>query len=421
MSIAKHLFIEFNNCDEELLNNIKFIKEMFKRAGEISGSLIVDPILYKLSPTGIGGIIICEVDAHIQFSTYPPKKYVLLDFLVSQTLMAPWLGINFLKEAFKAGGMAAYEFKQGLKQMVAGPKDSLQKKEYMYKDAVAGDDNLFVISTPEKPLFTLQSKFQKIEIINTPSVGKILLLDNAHNISGKEEFIYHEMMIHPPLLVHPNPLNILVIGAGDGGCLREIFKHKDIERVVMVEIDVEVINACKMHFPQVACEFGNPKLELIIGEGSKYVSQCADQSFDIIIVDSTDNVEDLEGISTVINGEAFYKDCLRILTKNGIIVTQAESWSCMLQQFSICLSNYFKYFGNENVFACNFELPSLGGQSFSFCTKGNLNPWKSLDKARIDAFVEQTKLSYYSYDMHLAAYTLPKRMIQLLKTLKYKE
>ena len=336
--------------------------------------------------------------------------------------MNPWLGIKYLQETLKSSEISIQEIKERSKMKELPPlenknEDIYSGNEYIYKDHLEGEKGSRLTRTMGGPILAIQSPYQKIEVINTSSLGKMLLLDNAHNISQKEEFIYHEMMIHPALLIHPKPLNILVIGAGDGGCLREIFKHKDIERVVMVEIDVEVINVCKMHFPQVACEFDNPKLELIIGEGSKYVSQCADQSFDIIIVDSTDNVEDIEGISTVINGEAFYKDCLRILTKNGIIVIQAESTECMLPEFSNCFRSYFRIFGTEKVYAYNMEIPAMG-QSFAFCVKGDLHPCKSLDQERANAFVETKIFGYYSYEMHLASFTLPRRIINLLNSLK---
>ena len=117
----------------------------------------------------------------------------------------------------------------------------------------------------------------------------MLLLDNVHNVCERDEFIYHEMIVHVPMMTHPNPKRVLIIGGGDGGSAREVLKYKDLEKAVMIDIDEVVVKSCKEHMPSLNNgAFDSDRLELIIGDGIDYVKKAADNSFDVIIVDSTD-------------------------------------------------------------------------------------------------------------------------------------
>lgn len=118
-------------------------------------------------------------------------------------------------------------------------------------------------------------------------------MDNVLNVSTKDEFVYHEMIVHVPMMTHPNPKRVLIIGGGDGGSAREVLKHKQLEKVVMIDIDEVVVNECRKHLPSLSDgAFDDPRLELIIGDGIDYVKKAADGSFDVIIVDSTDPIPD---------------------------------------------------------------------------------------------------------------------------------
>lgn len=149
----------------------------------------------------------------------------------------------------------------------------------------------------------------------------MLLLDRVPNITEGDERNYHEMMGHVPVVCHPNPKKVLIIGGGDGGAAREIFKHDSIEKIVLVDIDGDVIDVCKKFFPNVASSFNDPRMECIVGDGIDYVNKAADKSFDIIIVDSTDP----GGPSVPLFSVDFYTQCKRILADDGVVIAQAES------------------------------------------------------------------------------------------------
>ena len=172
----------------------------------------------------------------------------------------------------------------------------------------------------KKSLFDKNSHYQNVKVIETEGFGNMLINDNLVMTCERDEFVYHEMISHVPLFSHPNPKDVLIIGGGDGGTAREVLKHTNIEKCIMVEIDSLVIEACKKHLKATAISFNNPKLDLKIEDGAAFVAKHK-EAFDIIIVDSSDPI----GPSSVLFGENFYKNVYKALKKEGILVAQAEN------------------------------------------------------------------------------------------------
>lgn len=251
----------------------------------------------------------------------------------------------------------------------------------------------------KKALFQGQSDFQKVDVVDTYPLGKMLFNDNLVMISEKDEFVYHDMIAHVPLFMHPNPKNVLVIGGGDGGSLREVLRHKNVERCVMVEIDKMVVDACVEHIPQTSSALKDPRAELIIDDGVKYVEQC-DEKFDVIIVDSTEPI----GPATPLFGEAFYKDVYKCLSDDGIVVSQSESPFFNQEMQTKILSIMKGIF--PGVYMYNYtNLTYPGGMwSFSMGSK-KYHPIKDLDDTRVrDSGLD---FQYYNEQIHKGAFYLP--------------
>ena len=173
----------------------------------------------------------------------------------------------------------------------------------------------------KETLFVGRSNYQTIEVLDTYEYGRVLLLDGLVMTSDRDEHIYHEMITHPALYLHPAPKNVLIIGGGDGGAVREVVKHGGVERVVLCEIDGLVIETCKKFFPRVASELnGNDRVAVVVDDGTEYMGRNI-SIFDILIVDSTDPIGPAEGLFK----EDFYKKCLAALRPDGILVAQSES------------------------------------------------------------------------------------------------
>ena len=163
-----------------------------------------------------------------------------------------------------------------------------------------------------------RTEFQDLAIFDSPRFGRVLALDGIVQLTEADEYVYHEMIAHVPLLSHGQARRVLVIGGGDGGAIREVLKH-GVEEVVMVELDRKVVEACREHLPSVSAgAFEDPRLELRFEDGVAYVAKC-ERPFDVILVDSTDP---LPGPGEVLFGEPFYRDCKRILTQDGILISQ---------------------------------------------------------------------------------------------------
>ncbi len=251
----------------------------------------------------------------------------------------------------------------------------------------------------EKTLFSGQSKFQKVDIVKTADHGVTMLLDGIFQLTERDEFIYHEMIAHVPLFVHPAPKRVLVIGGGDGGTVREILRHKTVEQVVWIEIDEMVVDACRTYFPTVSCVWGDPRLQLRIDDGIKFVKESSD-TFDIVIVDSTDPI----GPGEPLFNEAFYNGAANLLAEDGILITQAESpfYTPKIQQRM--LMNQRPFFPKLHLYLYT-TLTYIGGfWGFGFASK-QLCPLADFNPKKVTTAGIATK--YYTPGIHRAAFTLP--------------
>ena len=172
----------------------------------------------------------------------------------------------------------------------------------------------------DRQLYSGRSEFQRIDVFECPEFGRFLTLDGYMMLTEKDEFIYHEMITHIPMAVHPRVRDVLVIGAGDGGVIRELARYPEIEHIDMVEIDELVVEVCKKYLPKTACRLNDPRLTIYYEDGLKFIRSCKDK-YDLIIVDSTDPFGPGEGLFT----KEFYGNCYNALHDDGIMVNQHES------------------------------------------------------------------------------------------------
>jgi len=166
-----------------------------------------------------------------------------------------------------------------------------------------------------------QTPFQRIAIYETKHFGHLMTIDGFIMLTERDNFIYHEMMSHPVLFTHPQPRRVVIIGGGDCGTLREVLKHSTVEHVIQVDIDERVTRLAEQYFPSLCASNADPRAQLLFEDGIQWMAQAADNSADIIIVDSTDPVGPGEGLFN----EAFYRHCRRVLTPQGLLVQQSES------------------------------------------------------------------------------------------------
>lgn len=173
----------------------------------------------------------------------------------------------------------------------------------------------------ERKLHEEQTAFQKIEIYQTTGFGNLMVIDGFVMLSARDNFLYHEMMTHPVLYSHPAPRRVWIIGGGDCGSLQEVLKHPEVESAIQIEIDERVTRLAEQYFPELCQANSDPRAQLKFEDGIRWVRDSADDSVDVIIVDSTDPLGPGEKLFT----EAFYRDCLRCLASDGLLIQQSES------------------------------------------------------------------------------------------------
>lgn len=255
-------------------------------------------------------------------------------------------------------------------------------------------------------LFSQKSEFQHVDVVRAKGHGVMLFLDGLVMVSQRDEFVYHDMITHVPLFVHPNPTRVLVIGGGDGGTAREVLRHKNVTRCCMVEIDGMVVDVSKKFLPQTACAFDNPTLDLRIDDGVKFLAE-TDETFDVILVDSTDPI----GPAAPLFNEKFYQDVYRVLAPDGIVVSQGESPFYEAVAQKSLLGILAKVFPKAHLYNyTNITYPG-GVWSFAFASKG-LCPVADFDEARVKA--SGLEFSYYHPTLHRAAFALPQFQRNLL-------
>jgi spermidine synthase len=250
----------------------------------------------------------------------------------------------------------------------------------------------------ESVLYSQQSLFQKIEVFQTKNHGRLLVLDGIIQLTESDEFAYQEMLAHVPLFAHPHPENVLVIGGGDGGILREVGRHDCVKCIDFCEIDEAVITVSKQFLPDLACGFDDARVKVLIGDGNAYV-KTQKAKYDVIIVDSSDPI----GPGEVLFEQPFYEGARAALRPGGIIATQGESF--FLHQ--ACVVNLAKI--TKKLFktqAYSYTLvPTYPGGHIGICM-GSLGPDVTRPNRKM-ADLFQQQLKYYCPEIHEASFVLP--------------
>jgi spermidine synthase len=260
------------------------------------------------------------------------------------------------------------------------------------------------------PVYTASSRFQKIEVFDTYRYGMVLCLGGSVVMTEHDGDIYHEMIVHPPVLSHNNAKSVCIIGGGDGGCLRQVLKHTTVESVVIVEIDKMVRDAVLKHFPALAVGFSDKRVCVTLDDGYNYL-KTTDKSFDVIIVDSYDPGGPVQSLETA----DFHHVVAQRLKDDGIAVIQTDSPVVRPDFLRQTLSLISPLFAQVKPYICSFSSFPEGICSFVLCGRKE----KSLER-----FDEQraatiaASCGYYNADIHAGAFLLPQYLKKLVQEAK---
>lgn len=280
-------------------------------------------------------------------------------------------------------------------------------KEMWYETLHAGFGQYFSV---DKVLYREPTGHQDLVIFENSALGRVMALDGVVQTTERDEFIYHEMMTHVPLLAHGAAKHVLIIGGGDGAMLREVSRHQNIEKITMVEIDAGVVTFCKQYLPNHSQgAYDDPRFTLVIDDGVNFVSQTGEK-FDVIISDCTDPIGPGESLFT----SDFYQGCQRCLNPGGIFV--AQNGVCFLQQDEAVNSHrkLGHYFADVSFYQA--AVPTYYGGIMTFAWASDNPALRQLDAATIASRFDAAGLTcrYYNPAIHTGSFALPQYLLNAL-------
>ena len=261
----------------------------------------------------------------------------------------------------------------------------------------------------QRHLYSHKSEFQQIDIYDTPEFGKVLTLDGNVMLTERDEFIYDEMITHVPMAVHPNVQDVLVIGAGDGGVVRELARYESIRRIDLVEMDEQVLDACRRYLPGNACRLDDDRVHIYFDNALRFIRRKHAQ-YDLIIVDSTDPFGPSEGYFT----REFYGICYNALREDGIMVNQQGSpfYPQDAEAMQRSHKRIVSTFPISRVYQAHIPTYAAGYWLFGFASK-KYHPIDDFDRDKWLAL--HLKTNYYTVRLHTGAFFLPAFLERMLE------
>jgi spermidine synthase len=264
----------------------------------------------------------------------------------------------------------------------------------------------------DKVYFENKTDHQHLIIFENAKFGRVMALDGIIQTTEADEFIYHEMLTHVPLMAHDNVKHVLIIGGGDGGMLREVCKHSSVEHITEVEIDAQVVDMCKQYLPKhSAGAYDDPRVQIVIDDGANFVRECEDR-FDVIISDSTDPI----GPGDVLFTSDFYADCKKCLAEGGILVTQNGVAYMQLDEVMTTAKRLQPYFKDQSFYSAAVPTYIGGIMTFAWATDN-----QSLRSTSVEVITQRfdaanIKCRYYNPAIHVASFALPEYILDALES-----
>lgn len=263
----------------------------------------------------------------------------------------------------------------------------------------------FGITAKIKQTFVSErTDFQELQMVETEEWGNMLILDDMVMTTEKDEFVYHEMVAHVPLFTHPNPKNVLVVGGGDGGAIREVLKHQSVERVTLVDIDGKVIEYSKKYLPTIASGYNDKRVEVKVEDGFMYIAN-SKKDFDVIMVDSTEPVGPAVNLFT----KGFYAAIHEALTDDGVFVAQTDNPWFKADLIKQAFHDVQEIFPVTRLYTAN--VPTYPSGLWTFTMGSKIHDPLKVKEERF--FEMETK--YFTPEIHFASFVLPKFVKDLTK------
>lgn len=313
-ALGIQVLAELKGISADHLNDTGLLERTLVTVAQEAGATVVESTFNAFAPHGVTGIVVVQ-ESHLAIHTWPEHGYAALDIFTCSDRIDPEQIARSFSDAIAADSCDTNRIERGSGFRPSSTPQSGQgtsKRSIWFTDR---HDNIALSLRHAGLLYSEQSAYQKVEVLESDGYGKILLLDERVAFTDRDEFVYHELIAHIPTLNHPGPQSVLVIGGGDGGAAREFLKHDSIDSVTVVELDPTVSEASQIHFPAMAASLDDDRANLVHGDGNVFLDS-TEQKFDIIAVDCLDTAGDDPFDSS------FYGRIKSALAPGGVCVSQ---------------------------------------------------------------------------------------------------
>ncbi|MDP6037311.1 MAG: polyamine aminopropyltransferase [Candidatus Latescibacteria bacterium] len=401
-ALGQHLLAELHGCPANLLNDVAALENLLIEAAHKAGATVINTTFHHFSPFGVSGVVVIQ-ESHLAIHTWPEQGFAAIDLFTCGDQTRPGLACTHLKHALQSTHGEIRQLKRGqisqapnLPPATPAPTDPVHNLWFTQRDK-----NIALSLRHTGVISQTQSEYQKIEILDTYGYGRMLVLDGQIMCTERDECVYHEMIAHVPALLHPNPQHALIIGGGDGGAARELCRHHNLETITIVEIDAQVVETSRLYLPTLAAGFTDPRVELHTDNGISFIQNCADSTYDLILIDA-------QGADELIS-EPFYTHIRRCLTSTGILVAQISPPVLFDPVFAQTIGAQQSAFGALNIHPYTAFIPTYatGMLCFSLATKNNRHPIDDFQIAHASEFAKKHPLQYYTPEIHTACFALP--------------
>ena len=393
-----HLIGDLSSCrcdPQRLLDSNNFRDKCIEMVNA-SDLTVMDAVFKQFDNSGFTGAVVLA-ESHLAIHTWPETNGLTLDVYVCN-----YSADNSTKAQRLFDAVVDYF------QPAEIVKQAIERGEHMLIEPLNASTGFYIKAS--HCIGEWRTKYQKIAIFDTPHYGRIFRLDDYNMTSEREEFVYHENLIHPALTAHDAPEKVLIIGGGDGGSSEEALKHPSVEQVTLVEIDADVITVAKEHFKAVHHNvFDNPRLRIIVDDGIRFVRDTRDK-FDLIALDLNDPV----GPAAALYSEDFFKQCREALTPEGALTLHIGSPTAQPERVAELAQRLNRVFPIVRPYT--LYIPLYGALWALAVCSGQLDP-TVFSTDEIDTRIKKrrlTQLHYYNGESHLGVFALPNFVRELV-------
>ncbi|MFH2011014.1 MAG: polyamine aminopropyltransferase [bacterium] len=418
--LGKHILAEFYGCDFEKLNDPELLKTASLDAVRRSGATIMSHHFKVFEPQGVSGVIVIA-ESHLSFHTWPEHGYAAVDYFTCGDRIDIHLAVDVLALALQPSHTERKVHWRGEELADEPHRPSVQhpqpdasapsisshagaEEHWITEYQLCPDTQRRLVGysyLASSKVIRERGMLQELAVAESPLYGRMLFIDGYLMTTERDEFVYHEMLAHVPMVLHPRPRRVLIIGGGDGGLLREVLRHRSVEHVDLVEIDASVIEVCRKCLPGHAVGFDDPRAHVHVQDGAAFAAAAERDRYDVVLVDSTDPV----GPAKVLFEAPFFRALRRALTPEGVLAAQSLSpWIQARQQAAMYHELGLAW---PHVLAYHATIPTYpGGQwTFAVATNGVADP-TAVDRPRAAAIGQRCR--YYTPELQVAAFHLPR-------------